>query len=101
MTAGSRDVRLVADGITKRYGGLVAVDDVSINVEPGKVTALIGPNGAGKTTLFQCITGRERPDAGIVRLGDRDVTRLQPDARARLGLGRTFPRLAVFPSMPV
>jgi branched-chain amino acid transport system ATP-binding protein len=101
MTSGSRETRLVAEGVTKRYGGLVAVDDVSITVEPGQVTALIGPNGAGKTTLFQCLTGSERPDAGVVRLGDRDVTRLHPDARARLGLGRTFQRLAVFPSMTV
>ncbi|HET6815892.1 MAG TPA: ABC transporter ATP-binding protein [Mycobacteriales bacterium] len=91
----------MAEGVTKRYGGLVAVDDVSVTVEPGQVTALIGPNGAGKTTLFQCLTGSERPDAGVVRLGDREVTRLNPDARARLGLGRTFQRLAVFPTMTV
>lgn len=101
MTAGGREVRLVAENVTKRYGGLVAVDGVSITAEPGQVTALIGPNGAGKTTLFQCLTGNERPDHGVVRLGDRDVTRLNADARARLGLGRTFQRLAVFPSMTV
>src|SRR3954471_22465890 len=101
MSAVAEAVRLVAEGVTKRYGGLVAVDDVSITVEPGQVTALIGPNGAGKTTLFQCITGSEQPDTGVVQLGERDVTRLHPDARARLGLGRTFQRLAVFPSMSV
>jgi branched-chain amino acid transport system ATP-binding protein len=98
MTTG---MRLEATGVTKRYGGLTAVEGVDITVEPGQVTALIGPNGAGKTTLFQCLTGSERPDAGRVRFGDRDVTRLNPDARARLGLGRTFQRLAVFPSMSV
>jgi branched-chain amino acid transport system ATP-binding protein len=101
MTERPGGTRLEATGVTKRFGGLTAVDGVSIVAEPGQVTALIGPNGAGKTTLFQCLTGSERPDAGVVRLAGRDITRLNPDARARLGLGRTFQRLAVFPSMSV
>jgi branched-chain amino acid transport system ATP-binding protein len=88
-------------GITKTYGGLTAVDDMTVTAEPGHVTALIGPNGAGKTTLFQCLTGGERPDAGRVLLDDRDVTKATPDARARWGVGRTFQRLAAFPSMTV
>lgn len=88
-------------GIVKRYGGLTAVSDVSVRTEPGRIAALIGPNGAGKTTLFQCLTGSERPDAGRVLLDGRDITRASPDARARLGIGRTFQRLAVFPTMTV
>jgi branched-chain amino acid transport system ATP-binding protein len=93
--------RLTGTGITKTYGGLTAVDDMSVTAEPAQVTALIGPNGAGKTTLFQCLTGEERPDAGRVLLDDRDITALASDARARLGIGRTFQRLAAFASMTV
>src|SRR4051812_2477196 len=93
--------RLEGIGVTKRYGGLTAVDAVSVATHSGQVAALIGPNGAGKTTLFQCLTGSERPDAGRVVLDGRDITRSTPDARARLGIGRTFQRLAVFPTMTV
>jgi branched-chain amino acid transport system ATP-binding protein len=96
-----RGARLSGVGITKTFGGLTAVDDMSVTAEPGHVTALIGPNGAGKTTLFQCLTGEERPDSGQVLLDDRDITRITPDARARLGVGRTFQRLAAFASMTV
>ena len=97
----SGGARLEGIGITKRYGGLTAVDDVSVSASPAQVTALIGPNGAGKTTLFQCLTGVERPDTGRVLLDGRDITDVSPDGRARLGVGRTFQRLAVFPTMSV
>jgi branched-chain amino acid transport system ATP-binding protein len=87
--------------LVKRFGGLTAVDAVSVETSGGTIAALIGPNGAGKTTLFQCLTGVERPDTGRVLLNDRDITSRNSDARARLGIGRTFQRLAIFESMTV
>ena len=98
MTSGAR---LEGRGLTRRYGGLTAVDNVDITAEPNRITALIGPNGAGKTTLFACLTGVEQPDTGHVLLDGIDITGLSNDARARRGVGRTFQRLEVFPTMTV
>jgi len=92
---------LELDGLTRRYAGLVAVDGVSLRVEPGGIHALIGPNGAGKTTLFNLVSGLVRPSAGRVRLLGRDVTRLPADRRAALGLGRTFQNIRIFGAMTV
>ncbi|MDX6198557.1 MAG: branched-chain amino acid transport system ATP-binding protein [Actinomycetota bacterium] len=92
---------LVAEGLVRRYGGVAAVDGVDLTAMAGEVTAVIGPNGAGKTTLFGCLSGTESVDAGHVLLADHDVTALRPEARARLGLGRTFQRLAVFDTLTV
>ena len=88
-------------GLTRRYAGLVAVDGVNMQVQPGGVHAVIGPNGAGKTTLFNLVSGLVAPSAGRITLEGRDVTALPPDRRAALGLGRTFQNIRVFAGMTV
>jgi branched-chain amino acid transport system ATP-binding protein len=83
-------VAVEVDGLVKEFGGLRAVDGVSLRVPAGERRVLIGPNGAGKTTLFHCVTGTLPPTAGRVSLFGRDVTRLPEHRRTVLGMGRTF-----------
>jgi branched-chain amino acid transport system ATP-binding protein len=90
---------LEARGLTRRFGGLVATDDVSFSVEPGARQALIGPNGAGKTTLINLLTGVIKPTEGAVVLQGRDVTALTSNDRVRLGLARTFQINQLFPDL--
>jgi ABC-type branched-subunit amino acid transport system ATPase component/branched-subunit amino acid ABC-type transport system permease component len=95
------DARLEVEGATVSFGGLVAVDDVTVTVRTGRITGLIGPNGAGKTTLFNVCSGLGHPDAGTVRLGRHKLDRRGPSFRARLGLGRTFQQMELFESLSV
>ena len=92
---------LVVEDLTVRFGGLLAVDRLSLEAPLGRITGLIGPNGAGKTTTFNIISGLNRPTSGRVTLMGQDVTRLSPHARALRGLGRTFQRMELFDSLTV
>src|SRR3954447_724733 len=85
--------------ITKGFGGIRALDAVSLHVNAGEAVGLVGPNGAGKTTLFNCMLGLLRPDDGKVRFDGRDLTRTPVHKRARLGIGRTFQRIELFAGM--
>jgi branched-chain amino acid transport system ATP-binding protein len=89
------------EALVKDFGGLRALDDVTIRVEPGERRAIIGPNGAGKTTLFNIITGLLEPTAGSILFDGQDVTALPPHRRAQLGLGRTFQITTLFPKLSV
>ncbi|HEY6542144.1 MAG TPA: ABC transporter ATP-binding protein [Ktedonobacteraceae bacterium] len=92
---------LEAQGISKAFGGIRALDTCSISVEKGSITGLIGPNGSGKTTLFNVMTGYERVDNGQVRFQDKIITNAAPDKVFRLGVGRTFQLTRVFPRLTV
>ena len=92
---------LEVEHLTVRFGGLVAVNDVSLVARGGAITGLIGPNGAGKTTTFNACTGIATPAAGTVCLGGQDLHHHSPSWRARLGLGRTFQRMELFETMDV
>ena len=88
-------------GIGKQFGGLTALQGISFNVGKGSITGIIGPNGAGKTTLFNIATGIYPPSAGAVVLEGKDISRLPPEGRARLGLVRTFQNIELFGKMTV
>ncbi|MDQ7828766.1 MAG: ABC transporter ATP-binding protein [Armatimonadota bacterium] len=92
---------LALDEVTKAFGGLVAVSDLSFEVREGEVLALIGPNGAGKSTAFNLISGLLAPDRGRIAFDGREITRLPPSARAHLGIGRTFQVMQPFHDMTV
>ncbi|MGH2758031.1 MAG: ATP-binding cassette domain-containing protein [Actinomycetota bacterium] len=101
ITTNGNDMRLQCEALTKSFGGIVAVNDVDLIVEPGSIVGLIGHNGAGKTTLFDLLTGFLRPDAGRVRLDGSDVTEDAPFRRAMMGLGRSFQEARLYPTLTV
>ncbi|MEJ5337298.1 MAG: ATP-binding cassette domain-containing protein, partial [Thermus sp.] len=92
---------LEVHGATKRFGGLVAVNKVSLEVNPGEIFSVIGPNGAGKTTFFNLLTGIYAPDEGRILLFGKDVTGFSPDRIAKEGVGRTFQNIRLFGAMTV
>ena len=94
-------VVLRARALTKRFSGIVALDGVSIEIEEGERVGLIGPNGAGKTTFFNCMLGVLPIDSGTVEIDGKDASRLRVSQRARLGIGRTFQRIELFPDSTV
>jgi branched-chain amino acid transport system ATP-binding protein len=92
---------LSVDSVSRRFGGLLAVNAASLSADTGRITALIGPNGAGKTTLFSLISGFLKPSAGTVRYAGHDVTREPPHRRARRGIARTFQIVQPFAGLSV
>ena len=100
-TNGAGGSLLRVDGLTKMFGGFVALDNISIEIRKGERFGLIGPNGSGKTTLVNCISGALRPNKGAVVFGGEDVTQLAPNMRARRGIARSFQIPRPFKSMTV
>lgn len=92
---------LATVGLTKRFGGVTAVEEATVTFHDGRINALIGPNGSGKTTYFNCITGMIRPDHGTVSLRGTDLTGKAPHQVARAGIGRSFQICRIFPRMTV
>ena len=92
---------LEVDNVTKRFGGLIALKDISLYVEKGEIVGLIGPNGAGKTTLFNVIAGTYKPEEGSIKFEGKDITRLPPHKICKLGIARTFQTPKPFLNMTV
>ena len=92
---------ITARGVTRRFGGLVALDGIDLDVPKGIVQAIIGPNGSGKTTLLNALSGASHADIGSIRIGGLEIFRLKPHRIARLGLARTFQNIRIFDNLSV
>jgi branched-chain amino acid transport system ATP-binding protein len=101
VAAQEGDNQLVVEGVSKRFGGVVAVQDVSLEVPRGAIVSIIGPNGAGKTSLLNMISGFYKPDTGRVVLEGKDITQKKPSDIAALGIARTFQNIALFSGLTV
>jgi len=95
------DPIIAARGVTRRFGGLVALDGIDLDVPQGIVQAIIGPNGSGKTTLLNALSGASHADSGSIRIGGNQIFRLKPHRIARLGLARTFQNIRIFDNLSV
>ncbi|HEY5379736.1 MAG TPA: ATP-binding cassette domain-containing protein, partial [Pseudolabrys sp.] len=95
------DTLLQVDNLAKRFGGIIASDDLSLSVSSGELHAVIGPNGAGKTTLIAQLSGQLRPDAGTIRFAGNDITALPMHRRSQLGLARSFQITSLFLDLSV
>ncbi len=95
-------IRLLStDGLSRHYGGVIALSEVTMAVHPGQIFSLIGPNGAGKTTLFNCVTGLDKPTFGVVNFLGQSITGLRPDEVTKLGVSRTFQNIRLFAELTV
>ncbi len=101
MSKRKTDPILQVEGLAKRFGGIIATDDLSLNVAAGELHAIIGPNGAGKTTLIAQLTGQLKPDSGRIYFAGDDITTLAPYKRSRLGLARSFQITSLFLDLSV
>src|SRR4029453_9471777 len=101
LPAQEGDSQLVVEGVSKRFGGVIAVQDVSLQVPRGAVVSIIGPNGAGKTSLLNMVSGFYKPDSGRIVLEGRDITQRKPSDIAGFGIARTFQNIALFSGLTV
>src|SRR5262245_40376276 len=95
------DSILTTRHLTKHFGGLAAVENVSLDVKIGELHAVIGPNGAGKTTLINLLSGELAPTVGSIHFREHDITALVPEKRSRLGIGRSYQKINIFPAFSV
>jgi ABC-type branched-subunit amino acid transport system ATPase component len=100
-TGAPGDAILTVEGLSKHFGGVRAIDDVSLEIPPGHICSLIGPNGSGKSTMINVLTGLYDPTRGRISLRGQDITRRRPDERVKLGLARTFQNTRLFRDLPV